>query len=77
MALSKAQKRENEQRAQRGRDALDAHMVSTGYKDRTAALRDLLADLMHTAYADCEVEPFDEALNAARVFFDDEITGRD
>lgn len=65
-----ARQSENEERAQRGRNAIDAYIVESG--DDESALTDLLADLMHRSAADCEAENFNDALRKARMHFDAE-----
>lgn len=71
--LSKRENRENAERAQRARNIMDAYSLETGCHEREN-LRDLLADLKHMAATDCEVKPFDDALDAARSHFEVETT---
>ena len=74
MKLTPEQLKDNAERAQRGRNVMDAYAVEVGGKE-FETLRDLLADLMHTAAADCECEPFEKALDAARQHFNCESRG--
>lgn len=73
MKLSKKMQHENAERAQRARNTMDAYALEYGCHKSTN-LRDLLADLMHMAAADCEVEPLDDALAAARLHFEAKTT---
>jgi hypothetical protein len=61
-------KQENEQRAQRARNLVDAYIAENG-GDGESVLRDMLADLMHMAAIDCECPDFEKELDAARMHF--------
>jgi len=67
----------NQSRAQRGRDVLDAYIVanSGAGEDRNSVLADVLADLMHACDADCEKPVFNAELDMARQHFDAERRG--
>jgi len=71
--LTKAQKAENNRRAQRARNTLDAYAVEVGVDESN--LTDLLADLMHRSHLDCEAADFEDGLRRARMHFDAEIEG--
>lgn len=66
---------ENKERAQRGRNIMDAYAVEIACSGHVSErLRDLLADLMHMAAADCECPEFETELDAARMHFEAETT---
>lgn len=70
--MDKQQKLENEQRAQRARNALDAYAVEAGRGPEN--LCDLLTDLMHMTAIDCETRPFEDELDTARKHFAAEVS---
>ena len=74
MTLTQDQKDENERRAQRGRNALDAYAVEVG-SDPEFRLVDLLVDLMHCSDADDEKPFFEEELASALQHFEAELKG--
>jgi hypothetical protein len=69
--LTKKQRVENEARAQRARNVVDAYALDMG----EFTLADLLADFMHRAQIDCEAENFEDALRRARMHFEAESEG--
>lgn len=76
MKLTRKQVKENNRRAQRARNIMDAYCVETGAANKDdAPLCDLIADIMHMCAADCEVDEFDDALASARMHFNAECNG--
>jgi len=71
--LTKKQKVENEARAQRARNVMDAYGLEVGADESN--LTDLLADLLHRSHLDCEAENFEDALRRARMHFQAESEG--
>lgn len=70
--LTKKQRAENEDRAQRARNILDAYTLEPGCMLDESNLCDLLADLMHRCVIDCEAGNFADELQRARMHFEAE-----
>ena len=68
--LTRQQRKENSERAQRGRNVLDAYAVEIGEVgpgvDWHTVVTDMLADVMHACTEDCEKCDFEDALRVAR-----------
>jgi hypothetical protein len=71
--LTKKQRVENEARAQRARNVMDAYGLEVGTDESN--LTDLLADLLHRSHLDCEAENFEDALHSAQRHFEAESEG--
>ena len=74
MKLTQKQMAENQIRAERGRDALEANAAKTG-SGQEFRLVDLLVDLMHCSHANDGPTFFEEQIATARRHFQAEIKG--
>ena len=71
--LTKLQREQNHERANRAADIIRGYKSRVTGEDAATCLRDVLADLMH--FATAKRISFEDKLVAARNYFDDELSG--